>query len=56
MSLNFNSIVLDHGQNRSPCNIFVRKIKQAGAELCQAQIKLGVIVYIRVKVEVEIIV
>ena len=32
------------------------KIKQAGAELCQAQVKLGVIVYIGVKVEVEIVV
>ena len=30
-------------------------IKQAGAELCQAQVKLGVIVYIGVKVEVEIV-
>ena len=28
--------------------------KQAGAELCQAQVQLGVIVYIGVKVEVEI--
>ena len=28
--------------------------KQAGAELCQAQVKLGVIVYIGVKVEVKI--
>ena len=31
------------------------KKKQAGAELCQAQVKLGVIVYIGVKVEVEIV-
>ena len=30
--------------------------KQAGAELCQAQVKLGVIVYIGVKFEVEIVV
>ena len=29
---------------------------QAGAELCQAQVKLGVIVYIGVKVELEIVV
>ena len=30
--------------------------KQAGAELCQAQVELGVIVYIEVKVEIEIVV
>ena len=30
--------------------------KQAGAELCQTQVKLRVIVYIGVKVEVEIVV
>ena len=32
------------------------KWKQAGAELCQAQVKLGVIVYIGVKFEVKIVV
>ena len=32
----------------------MKYLKQAGAELCQAQVKLGVIVYIGVKVEVEI--
>ena len=31
-----------------------KKIKQAGAELCQAQDKLEVIVYIGLKVEFEI--
>ena len=30
--------------------------KQAGAELCQSQVKLGVLVYIGVKVELEIVV
>ena len=30
-------------------------IKQAGAELCQAQVKLKIMVYIGVKVEVEIV-
>ena len=36
-------------------NLWSKKLKskQAGAELCQAQVKLGVIVYIGVKVEVE---
>ena len=33
-----------------------KKKKQAGAELCQAQVKLGVIVYIGVKLEVKIVV
>ena len=32
------------------------KRKQAGADLCQAQVKIGVIVYIGGKVEVEIVV
>ena len=34
--------------------IFDKFDEQAGAELCQAQVKLGVIVYIGVQVEVEI--
>ena len=32
----------------------IKTKKQAGAELCQAQVKLGVTVYIGVKVDVEI--
>ena len=32
------------------------KTTQAGAELCQAQVKLEVIVYIGIKVQVEIVV
>ena len=38
------------------CDANGKKERQAGAELCQAQVKLRVIVYIGVKVEVEIVV
>ena len=33
-----------------------KKVKQAGAELCQAQVKIEIIVVIGVKVEFEIVI
>ena len=44
----------DYGREYSRNWILWKEQEQAGAELCQAQVKLGVIVYIGVKVEVEI--